>query len=73
LHIFELLFDCFISRLCMRVSKIFLGKNILLRIFLKFQIFSVKRPDGPPLGLYACGSVVRTEVTHPNERGSAKC
>jgi hypothetical protein len=31
----------------MRVLKLTLGKNIFLQIFLQFQIFSVKRPDGP--------------------------
>jgi hypothetical protein len=35
----------------MRVLKLTLGKNIFLQIFLKFQIFSVKRPDGPILTL----------------------
>jgi hypothetical protein len=41
--------DCFISWLYMRVLKLTLGKNIFLQIFLQFQIFSVKRPDGPIL------------------------
>jgi hypothetical protein len=35
----------------MRVLKLTLGKNIFLQILLKFQIFSVKRPDGPSLAI----------------------
>jgi hypothetical protein len=46
LHIFEMLFDCFISWSYMCVLKLFLGKYIFLQFFHKFQIFSVKRPDG---------------------------
>jgi len=33
----------------MRVLKLALGNNIFLQIFLQFQIFSVKRLDGPTL------------------------
>jgi len=33
----------------MRVLKLFLGKKKILQIFLQFQIFCVKRLDGPPL------------------------
>jgi hypothetical protein len=39
LHIFAMLFDCFISWLYMRVLKLTFGKNNFLHIFLKFQIF----------------------------------
>jgi hypothetical protein len=40
----------------MHVLKLFLGKCIFLQFFLKFQIFSVKRPDGSLLRLDGCGS-----------------
>jgi len=38
LHIFELLFDCLINYLYMRVLKLTLGKIIFLQIFLWFQL-----------------------------------
>jgi hypothetical protein len=43
---FEMLPDCVISGLYMRVLKLTLEKIIFLQIFLKFQIFSVKCVDG---------------------------
>jgi hypothetical protein len=50
LHIFNLLFDCLINYLYMRVLKLTLGKIIIsANLFLYFQLFSVKCPDG--LGL----------------------
>jgi hypothetical protein len=39
LHVFELLFDCLISYLYMRVLKLTLGKIIFLQIFLWFSAF----------------------------------
>jgi hypothetical protein len=50
----------------MSVLKLILGKNIFLRIFLQFQIFSVKRPDRSTIG----SECVR--LRRPDVRGLAE-
>jgi hypothetical protein len=56
LHIFEMLFDYFISWLYMCVLKLTLGNIIFLQIFLRFLFFSVKHPDGLLLRSDECSS-----------------
>jgi hypothetical protein len=46
LHIFELLFDCLISYLYVRVLKLTLEKTVFLQIFPLFSASSVKCLDG---------------------------
>jgi hypothetical protein len=52
----------------MRVLKLFLGKYIFLQIFLKFQIFNVKRLDGillRPNGCSLDSRAVKWQVRTP--------
>lgn len=60
LHIFEMLFDYYISWLYMRVLEVLFGKYIFLQFFLKFHIFNVKRPDGCDLDGWTVKWHVRT-------------
>jgi hypothetical protein len=48
----------------MRVLKLTLGKKKYLQIFLKFQIFSVKRPDEPNLMFERAQSYVQMVKWH---------
>jgi hypothetical protein len=64
LHIFEMLSDCFISWLYMRVLELILGKIFFLQIFLQSLFFSVKHSNSLSLRPDRCGSDGRTVKWH---------